>query len=365
MDYFEARDRVRSRYGHHLDPREVALATTEPLGDKGFLTEIAGKVILTAPSSTFNSPDELPRELAVRWRETAAESNHPYYTWLQARYVEAERANLNGAFWSTSDLQFGEPSVKYGPLNWLHNEKQVVGTLVDGALIQPGREFARKYTQDQREEMAKKGEALPDGSYPIHDKVDLKDAIEAIGRARDPGEAKAHIEKRAKELDALNLLPTDWKEKAALLDQRDRPYLATVATVWDWVHPDKAAAIQRFNEAGSLWVSMECTGKQIACVSDGARVGCDQSFDYVQAMTNPQSTCGHLADRSSARRIVEPTFLGAGIIVPPERPAWADASAEIMRATAALAESAHSNAVDMPDEAWLALVAQVLTTASA
>ncbi len=294
MDYFEARKRVRTRYGHGLNPREVAKASTEPLGDSGFLTEIAGKVILTAPSTTFRDPDELPAELAARWRQTASESSHPYYTWLQARYVEAERANLNGAFWSTSDLQFGEPSVRYGPLNWLHNEKAVVGTLVDGVLIQPSADT----------------------------------------------------------------------ERAGLLDSRDRPYLATVANVWKWVHPDKAAAIERFNESGNLWVSMECTGKEIACVSDGSRVGCGESFDYVQAMTDPKSTCGHLAERSSARRIVEPTFLGAGIIVPPERPAWADASAEILRATAALAESAHSAAITMPDEAWIALVAQVLTSAS-
>lgn len=299
MDYFEARERIRTRYGHKLDIKEVAKAKTEPLGDSGFLTQIAGKVILTAPSTTFEGPDQLPRELAARWRETASDAN-PHYTWLQARYVEAERANLNGAFWSTDDLQFGEPSVRFGPLNWLHQEKQVIGTLVDGALITPAM-------------------AQPDD---------------------------------------------DDLERAGIIEPRQRPYLATIAAAWNWVHPEKVAAIKQFNDRQALWVSMECTGKQIACVSDGNRTGCDQAFDYVTAMTRPQDTCEHLANRSSARRIVDPTFLGAGIIVPPERPAWADASAEIMRATAALAESAHSSAVNMPDEAWFALVAQVIASAS-
>lgn len=312
MDFFEARERVRTHYGHRLDIREVAKASTEPLGEKGFLTQIAGKVILTAPSSTFSGPDELPRELAARWRETASDANQ-YYTWLQARYVEAERANLNGAFWSTSDLQFGEPSVRFGPLNWLHNEKQVVGTLVDAALIHPA----------------------------------TASTASAVGGSLVDGEGN----------------PVEIA--ADLTGPRERPYMATVAAVWDWVHPDKSAAIHRFNDAGSLWTSMECTGKQIACVSDGTREGCGESFDYVTAMTDPKATCTHLADRSSARRIVDPTFLGAGIIVPPERPAWADASAEIMRATASLAASAHSSAIDMPDEAWFALVAQVLTSATA
>jgi hypothetical protein len=64
---------------------------------------------------------------------------------------------------------------------------------------------------DKRKDAAKKGEAMEDGSFPIHDKRDLEKAIKAIGRAKDPSKAKRHIKKRAKALNATGLLPDDWK----------------------------------------------------------------------------------------------------------------------------------------------------------
>jgi len=64
---------------------------------------------------------------------------------------------------------------------------------------------------DKRKDAAKKGEAMEDGSFPIHDKRDLEKAIKAIGRAKDPSKAKRHIKKRAKALNATGMLPDDWK----------------------------------------------------------------------------------------------------------------------------------------------------------
>ena len=66
------------------------------------------------------------------------------------------------------------------------------------------------YTDAAREHLAKEGKALPDGSYPIVNVADLKNAIQAIGRAKNPAAAKAHIIKRAKALDATDALPEDW-----------------------------------------------------------------------------------------------------------------------------------------------------------
>lgn len=51
------------------------------------------------------------------------------------------------------------------------------------------------YSEEERMEMAKGGMALPDGSYPIKDEEDLKNAIMAYGRAKDKTKAKAHIKK--------------------------------------------------------------------------------------------------------------------------------------------------------------------------
>jgi hypothetical protein len=74
----------------------------------------------------------------------------------------------------------------------------------------------REFSADQRKEMASKGTALPDGSFPIANEADLKNAIRAIGRASDPAKAKAHIRARAKALGKTDLLPADWVSKRGL-----------------------------------------------------------------------------------------------------------------------------------------------------
>jgi len=68
----------------------------------------------------------------------------------------------------------------------------------------------------QRKALAKKGEALPDGAYPIRNEGDLKNAIKAFGRAKDSerGVVKKHIIKRARALKKPDLIPETWIKKA-------------------------------------------------------------------------------------------------------------------------------------------------------
>lgn len=54
---------------------------------------------------------------------------------LTGRLVEAEKANGNGAFWTHEDLTYGLASVSHGPLNWLHEERKVIGTLTQAQLV--------------------------------------------------------------------------------------------------------------------------------------------------------------------------------------------------------------------------------------
>ena len=63
------------------------------------------------------------------------------------------------------------------------------------------------YDTDQRKEMASKGLALPDGSFPIKTVEDLKNAIQAYGRAKDQAAAAKFIAKRAKALGGEDLIP--------------------------------------------------------------------------------------------------------------------------------------------------------------
>jgi hypothetical protein len=75
---------------------------------------------------------------------------------------------------------------------------------------QPADAEFRQVPADERKNLADKGNALPDGSFPIANVDDLKNAIQSIGRAKDPEAAKRHIIKRAKELGADDLIPETW-----------------------------------------------------------------------------------------------------------------------------------------------------------
>lgn len=68
----------------------------------------------------------------------------------------------------------------------------------------------RDYPKDVRDQMAASGQAMPDGSFPIRDRVDLRDAIQSIGRAGNRAAAIAHITARARALDATDMLPEGW-----------------------------------------------------------------------------------------------------------------------------------------------------------
>jgi 8-oxo-dGTP pyrophosphatase MutT (NUDIX family) len=73
-----------------------------------------------------------------------------------------------------------------------------------------GEEFA-DISQETRDKAAKAGEAMPDGSYPIRNCADLGNAVQAIGRAKDPEATKTFIKKRAGELNCPNFtLPDGW-----------------------------------------------------------------------------------------------------------------------------------------------------------
>lgn len=96
----------------------------------------------------------------------------------------------------------------------------------------PGMVF-REYDAEARKRMAEDGRALPDGSYPIADEEDLRNAIHAIGRAKDPEAARAHIKKRARALGKGDLIPEEWADDALaaalVFDAQEAPLEALAA----------------------------------------------------------------------------------------------------------------------------------------
>ncbi len=82
---------------------------------------------------------------------------------------------------------------------------EVIAALKDGTLGK------RQFSDKERKDAADKGEAMPDGSFPIKTAKDLENAIRSYGRSSDKAAAKAHIIQRAKALKLTDELPADWE----------------------------------------------------------------------------------------------------------------------------------------------------------
>lgn len=73
----------------------------------------------------------------------------------------------------------------------------------------------RDYSLKERQTLARRDMALPDGSFPIVTVADLRNAIQSVGRASNYSKARNHIIRRAEALGRTDLLPEEWKPKAA------------------------------------------------------------------------------------------------------------------------------------------------------
>jgi hypothetical protein len=82
----------------------------------------------------------------------------------------------------------------------------------------PEAEVQREAAQERREEF---GDAEADGSYPIENKQDLRNAIRAYGRSKNKAATKRHIIARARALGASDLIPDDWKDTKKVTSPAD------------------------------------------------------------------------------------------------------------------------------------------------
>jgi hypothetical protein len=76
----------------------------------------------------------------------------------------------------------------------------------------------KDYSDKERQMLARRDMALPDGSFPIVNVADLRNAIQAVGRASNYNRARNHIIRRAEALNRTDLLPEQWKPKSARKD---------------------------------------------------------------------------------------------------------------------------------------------------
>lgn len=270
---YDRRAELAARFGIDTETpvREQARAATDvaPVPvvqqERAFVMEAAsGRTIITAPL-----------------REVAADTRNAGFLFLDGRFVEAERANRNGALWSAGDLELGKETVAGGPLNWLHEETNIVGALTKARLV----------------------EGSTDGR---------------VGR-----------------------------------------HIASTATMWRFLFPDQARAVEAAAADGQLYYSMECLSRAVACIDTPGRPGCGEEVGYGEFMKG--ECCEHLRQRSSVRRFVDPLFLGGALIIPPIKPAWGAAEVDVVREAAAVVERSE---IGLDDEPARLMAQRILTWAN-
>lgn len=83
-------------------------------------------------------------------------------------------------------------------------------------LVMKGVATKREFSAEERRRLAAEGKALPDGSFPILNREDLKNAIRLVGLSKRPkGQVRRFIKRRAEALNATDLIPKEWSMKAS------------------------------------------------------------------------------------------------------------------------------------------------------
>ena len=128
--------------------------------------------------------------------------------------------------------------------------KKVVDDLGLTVMMAKESEVNEAYTDEERMVLADKGFALSDGSFPIKDLKDLKNAIQAYGRAKDQARAAKFIVKRAKALGAEDLIPDteDFQKSLGESVVNEGPDYSEAKYQMDKIFGDDQESIEKFQD---------------------------------------------------------------------------------------------------------------------
>jgi hypothetical protein len=140
-----------------------------------------------------------------------------------------------------------------------------------------------------RMRLAKEGKALRDGSYPIRNPQDLKNAIRAYGRSKpgSRGKVKRHIMKRAIGLNREELIPENWKGAASDLENivatmKARAAFALAAVDTDIsVKSEAVFSTENFAENDVEEEIADLTDEEIEALKNEAKTRKDQENDGI------------------------------------------------------------------------------------
>lgn len=238
-----------------------------------------GTLYLVERANIARPGSDLAAELNEEWKISSRAS--PFITWIASNFVQSGVPNSNTQYWTADDLDKGEASIRYSPMNMIHKFRTPIGFWAD----------TRRITS--------------------------KASLSVVDDASDLGA----------EIAGDNVVDLSAAKKDFTIQ--------VLGGLWSHVFPFETALVEKADEEGTLFTSMECRGTHLSCEGPN---GCGKVFEYMA-----ESVCEHLEQRTSIRHIVNPTFRGGALIVPPVRPGWKGASATIledavMQEAAALAE---------------------------
>ena len=151
-------------------------------------------------------------------------------------------------------------------------------------------------SRDEREALAKKGEALPDGSFPIRNVADLKNAIQAYGRSNEEDRSKVrkHIEKRARSLKVNHLIPEEWTVKshgvtASVDDLKARVFAAQEALGKTFATEDQVPVAEETPAPGTPVAETPITTDEIGNPEEG-------DFKFTPGKNQPREWNGQFLD---------------------------------------------------------------------
>lgn len=105
-------------------------------------------------------------------------------------------------------------------------------------------------------------------------------------------------------------------------------HISADSTLWRFLFPDQARVVAWAAEEGNLYYSMECISREVECAGSN---GCGHRMTYKASLHRDQTCCEHIRDRAAARRLVDPIFQGAAVIVPPKSPGWDKAVLNVVK----------------------------------
>lgn len=227
-------DRSITDYAHQISDKMVSEEKTVRLvrnsnGSKYF-NQPVGSIIVAAGQKPLDALTAARNDVPG-YEKVADLKGNAYYIGREGNvYVVVDATSKNVIY--HTNAKNGEQASLY----WLNSQ---VGGRAQGKAMDDDIEIKRQFTTLAVQKLGKQGHAFRNKngsySYPISTVADLKNAIQAFGRSapEDRERLKAYIKKRAKQLQAMELIPDNWKSGEPMDLEVKKPVSAMDTTPLD------------------------------------------------------------------------------------------------------------------------------------